>query len=782
MLNDIIKLNDYQICYFSTSTDKKSFKLVLFTLYKNDTLMNLRYYEIEMWSTYTTKIYYELKSALYKNFISLAFSSCPQELCHSSSHLHYSSLIIFSYPNSTDISLDIIPLLYGTNKKINNDFSFNFERSITIENNLFGFVFKGTRIMNYPEGLNLTNISNQNFIEIESIILENENVSLYFETYENIGKKDYIIEYAYVFEEPDYDNIINIYVSTIDGSYGNNIESEKNYYHKNEYTGKSSYFTLKISEDLTSDCNDDSCELCFTNYTCITCIYGYTFNNQEKICTPKPVITTIIIYTTFPNTTPEQIIYSAIPTSKMEQTIYKTVPNTIIEKIPLTIPEKEITIPKTNQLIEASILYNLDLCTEIEILEGKFKGKLSSEEIKKIFDQLKQTISSDSNEIIETENVVFQLSTLEEQKNNNNPNVSSIDLGECEQLIKNQEGLSENDNLIVLKTDIKNEDLASTYVQYEIYNPISLKLISLDICSDIPISISIPIALNENTKSMYDSLYQSGYNLFDLNDSFYNDICTTYTTEDGTDLTLADRKNLIYDTNSNISMCQDGCTFQFFNTTINKVKCDCSIQKEETITDISKIKFDKKQLAESFFNTLKNSNFLVLKCYKLVFSKKGQTNNIGSYMMSAIDFIFAILIFVYIINGNKKLDFYIQTILKMKLNHNSNNRDIHYKNLEKDKNNKRIETFTKSYKKKQLKLNKNRNKKYMKKPIQTGKINIGYPPKRQVNFIILNNFKKTKDNLGNLPEKFQDKSRSNNNLVKIKKNLRILEIKKIVQI
>ena len=40
---------------------------------------------------------------------------------------------------------------------------------------------------------------------------------------------------------------------------------------------------------------------------------------------------------------------------------------------------------------------------------------------------------------------------------------------------------------------------------------------------------------------------QFGYNLFDLNDSFYNDICSTYTTENGTDLTLADRKNLIFD-------------------------------------------------------------------------------------------------------------------------------------------------------------------------------------------------------------------------------------------
>ena len=94
--------------------------------------------------------------------------------------------------------------------------------------------------------------------------------------------------------------------------------------------------------------------------------------------------------------------------------------------------------------------------------------------------------------------------------------------------------------------DIKSEDLTSTYVQYEIYNPKTLKKINLDICSNSPISVSIPVTLDENTKSIYDSLTQSGYNLFDLNDSFYNDVCTTYTSEDGTDLTLTDRKNLIY--------------------------------------------------------------------------------------------------------------------------------------------------------------------------------------------------------------------------------------------
>ena len=52
LLNDIIKLNDFQICYISIDSDKKQFQLVVFTLYKNDNLMNMRYYDVEMYNSH----------------------------------------------------------------------------------------------------------------------------------------------------------------------------------------------------------------------------------------------------------------------------------------------------------------------------------------------------------------------------------------------------------------------------------------------------------------------------------------------------------------------------------------------------------------------------------------------------------------------------------------------------------------------------------------------------------------------------------------------------------
>ena len=158
----------------------------------------------------------------------------------------------------------------------------------------------------------------------------------------------------------------------------------------------------------------------------------------------------------------------------------------------------------------------------------------------------------------------------------------------------------------------------------------------------------------------------SGYNLFNLNDSFYNDICSTYTTQDGTDLTLLDRKNIIYDKNGNISMCQEGCQIINYNSTLKKANCDCKVQTEVTNTDIETINFNRKDIAESFYKTLTNSNFLVLKCFKLVFSKKGQFNNIGSYVMSVMTFLFIILLFFFIFKGNEKINNYIQLLLNQK--------------------------------------------------------------------------------------------------------------------
>ena len=155
------------------------------------------------------------------------------------------------------------------------------------------------------------------------------------------------------------------------------------------------------------------------------------------------------------------------------------------------------------------------------------------------------------------------------------------------------------------------------------------------------ISVSAPVNLDLTTSSLYDSLKDSGYDLFNESDPFYTDICSVYTSVNGTDMTLDDRKQEIYSVSGNISLCQDGCELESYNSTTKKAKCECSPQIEETepVLSSSNEKFNMKTIADSFFTILKNSNFLVLKCYKLAIDLKTILENKGRILMTIILFL-----------------------------------------------------------------------------------------------------------------------------------------------
>ena len=255
-----------------------------------------------------------------------------------------------------------------------------------------------------------------------------------------------------------------------------------------------------------------------------------------------------------------------------------------------------------------------------------------------------------------------------------------------------------------------------TYVQYEIYNPYTLELISLNICESNSITIKAPVKLDEDLDTIYKSLNNSGYNLFDLNDSFYNDVCSTYTTQNGTDISMIDRKNL-YDSHTNISLCQSGCTFLSYDDINERVECECEVQTEETITDSDELKFDNFALVNILYKSLKYSNFLVMKCYKLLFSKEGQKDNIGSYCITIILFLFILSLFWYCVKGNKIIVKYILSLISIKkfnCNEKINNitdiiyfekRDKHKKN--KNFNNTKIIKSASKRKSKKININNN---------------------------------------------------------------------------
>ena len=277
----------------------------------------------------------------------------------------------------------------------------------------------------------------------------------------------------------------------------------------------------------------------------------------------------------------------------------------------------EISVAESSVLItEASDINgdskkNENNCKNTEIINNKCKNKsITDEQIKELYNQIKEhyikTFYNGNNTIIKTQNVVFQISYLEDQLYSDNTDTSNVDLGKCEDLLKKQNGIKEEESLIIYKIDIKTADLTQTYVQYEIYDPRDLKRLDLSVCKDITINIYSPIILNNSTSSLYDNLKESGYDLFNKNDSFYNDICAIYTTENGTDIIIEDRKNIIYANNGNMTLCQNDCKYEYYNSTIKKVNCNCipqvtGIQVESNFTFD---KFNSTILTDSFIKTL----------------------------------------------------------------------------------------------------------------------------------------------------------------------------------
>ena len=334
-------------------------------------------------------------------------------------------------------------------------------------------------------------------------------------------------------------------------------------------------------------------------------------------------------------------------------------------------------------------------CTIDQILNNECSdGTVKNEQTGELYSHFKGEILENFNgetKLIQTENVIMEISTLDNQKDSLNPNVSTIDLGECENILRTEYHIPKNESLIVIKIDIKNEDLTATYVQYEVLHPKNKTKLDLNLCGKVKITVNTPVKLSTETVSLYNSLGESGYNLFDSEDDFYNDICATYTSENGTDMTLEDRKKEIYSSSGNITMCQSGCTFELYNETTKKAKCNCDAQNKLTETDISKINFDKDSIGENFLNTLKNSNFLVLKCYKLVLNLKNIFKNKGRIVMTLIFILFLVSLFIYIIKDRKQLIIYINLILRNKLNYeeyeiNSENGNLNINNKNKNKN------------------------------------------------------------------------------------------------
>ena len=248
--------------------------------------------------------------------------------------------------------------------------------------------------------------------------------------------------------------------------------------------------------------------------------------------------------------------------------------------------------------------------------------------------------------IVETNDILYQITSSYNQNNKIYNNISILELGDCEKILKEKYNLDDEQDLIILKVEFYQEGLIIPIIEYEIFHPITKEKLNLDFCSNSTISLLIPVTIDESSLYKYNS-----------SSDYYTDKCYPYTTINSTDIILEDRLNEYI--SNNLSICESNCEYSGYDTRKKKVICDCSAKTSFSL--IPGYRFNKTKLIDNF--KIKGKlNLFVFKCYNSLFTKEGFTENIGNYVIISIIIYYSFSRYFFFIKG-----FYLfkQRIIKL---------------------------------------------------------------------------------------------------------------------
>ena len=219
-----------------------------------------------------------------------------------------------------------------------------------------------------------------------------------------------------------------------------------------------------------------------------------------------------------------------------------------------------------------------------------------------------------------------RINTLSNKINIDYENLSIVLLQECEDILKEKYNISKNMSLIIFKVDYYKEDSLIPIVGYEVFNPMNNSKLDLNYCKDTMINENLPAYINEQNLFKYDPTSE-----------YYNNECFPFTTEKGTDILIKDRQE---EYNSNkLVLCENICKFKGYEPNIKKSVCECLVKEEQI--KIEEIGKQTNILSYNFINTDESTSSITFRCNKLLFSTKGLSKNISSYIL-----IFIIIFFI----------------------------------------------------------------------------------------------------------------------------------------
>ena len=221
--------------------------------------------------------------------------------------------------------------------------------------------------------------------------------------------------------------------------------------------------------------------------------------------------------------------------------------------------------------------------------------------------------------------------------------ISEIIFDDCVASLKKYYNIPDEENLIIAKFDLFRPKKLHNQVEYHIFTKNGIRL-QLKVCENDYIIIKYPILYPDKISfNLGKEIYElKGNDIYNNNDSFFNDICNPYSSN-GTDVILADRRKEIF---QDVSFCEENCKYLKVNYTTQKIECKCNV-KEYFNNEEKELNKDSINFGEIF-----SLNIEVMKCFKYSFQWKILSKNLGFWIMTTFLILQIILIFLFLFEKN----------------------------------------------------------------------------------------------------------------------------------
>ena len=246
----------------------------------------------------------------------------------------------------------------------------------------------------------------------------------------------------------------------------------------------------------------------------------------------------------------------------------------------------------------------------------KFIERTVSEMVRsELYDIVIRAIDKNFNYVVREENEVYQIYALKNKNIDNN--LTYIDFGECGVKLKENNRLTEDDDILVFKIEYTSPDFKIPIIEYALFGVFGTKRLNLNACNGMKINYYIPLTINNFEDFVYNP-----------ENSYYNDQCQSAVSENITDMTIKERMDLFND--NNMSLCESMCTFKGYE--YNKIICECGVKVK--FNSFLNANISKYNLIYRFDQIeLSSINIWVIKCFFNLFAKGIIMDNLCSLII-----------------------------------------------------------------------------------------------------------------------------------------------------